>query len=282
MIQPALDTRAAIRLRHSTRRYSDKPIPGETLELLMACAQKVQHVSNQGVRFDVVSGVDSVGLILSRYAGIYGLVSGAPHLLLGILPTENAEARLDVGYVLEHVVLEATRQQLGTCWITGSYHPDEAGKQVEINAGETVAAVVALGYPRLDRWARMHDEAIHRIVASNRRKPLKRLAYDGQWGKRWSPEGADPALLDLMEHTRLAPSARNLQPWRFIIDSECIHLALTNQQPIDGGIAMAHISLVGAEIGLQGSWMVRYGDPELGRTLKLPRSAVAIGTYSWK
>ena len=276
-----VDTRTAIRLRHSTRRYTDQPVPDATLELLMGCAQSTQQVSDLGVRFDAVSGVDRVGRLLSRYAGIYGLVSGAPHLLVGILPVDTDDARLDVGYVLEQVILEATRHQLGTCWMTGTYRPDEAGREVGLKGSETVAAVVALGYPRLDRWARLHDEAIHRIVAANRRKPLRRLVFAGRWGQRWSPDGADPTFLDLVEHTRLAPSARNLQPWRFIVDHQRLHLALTSRQPIDGGIAMAHISLVGTEVGLEGRWEVRYGDPELSRQLALPRSAVAIGTYSW-
>ncbi len=275
-----MDIRTAIRLRRSTRRYANRPIPEETLERLLTFAAAAGHLHQPGVRVTLVNGRERVAQILTRYAGVYGLVQGAPHLLIGLLPQETDEARLDLGYVLEQVVLEATRLGLATCWMTGSYRPDQAARAVEVATGETVAAAIALGYPRQDRRARLHDRALRRLAGAHRRQPLERIVFDGQWGQAWSPEGADRALVEILECARLAPSAVNRQPWRFVVEPGRVNLALVEPAPIDAGITMAHLALAAADLGRPGRWEVRLGDPELARSLALPNAVIPVGQYT--
>jgi len=276
-----MDVRAAIRVRRSTRRYSGRSVPQELLSRLLALAGGAEHLCRPPVRVAVVSGRERVAHVLARYAGVYGLVRGAPHLLVGVLPRDDDLSRLDLGYVLEGVVLEATRLGLATCWMTGSYHPDRAAGEVGMRPGEVVAAVVALGYPRQDPLAHVHDRAVRRLVAAHRRRPLERIVFAGRWGSAWSPEGAEPVLVEMLECARLAPSARNRQPWRFIVGPGWVALALVEPAPIDGGIAMAHLALAAADLGRAGRWEVCLHDPALARSLALPPSAIPVGRYIW-
>ena len=271
----------SIRLRHSTRRYSDQVADEEVLEHLLAFAAAAEHLTWPGVRVALVCGQEQVARVLARYAGLYGLVQGAPYLLAGLLPEATDLARLDLGHVLEQVVLEATRLGLATCWITGSYRPDQATRAIETAPGEIVAAVVALGYPRTDRWARLHDSAVRRLASGHRRRPLERLVHAGRWGQPWSPEQAEPALVEILESARLAPSAGNAQPWRFVVRTGELALALIKPAPIDGGIVMAHVALVAADLGLPGRWTIRLGDPGLAAALSLPTPVVPVGTFSF-
>jgi nitroreductase len=207
-----------IRIRHSTRRYADRSVPDDVLAHLLEFAARASHLTDVPPRVTVVNGRERVGRILARYLGVYGLVQGAPHLLVGLIPEDSDRARLDLGYVLEQVVLEATRLGLSTCWMTGSYHPERAADEVERRPGEVVAATVALGYAREDPLARLHDGTVRRLVAAHRRRPLEEIVFAGKWGVPWSPVGADPALVEVLECARLAPSAENRQPWRFVVE----------------------------------------------------------------
>lgn len=277
-----MDVRAAIRARVSTRRYAGQLIDRPVLDGLLAKAAGCARLAEPGVRLALVSGREEVARILARYAGVYGLVQGAPHLLVGLIPADTDQVRLDLGYVLEQVVLEATRLGLGTCWMTGSYHPLEAATQLGVGLGEEVAAAVALGAPRLDPLARLHDGTVRRIVAGHRRLPLGRLVYDGQWGQAWTAEGADPALVEVLECARLAPSAKNRQPWRFVVGAGRVSLVLVAAAPIDAGIVMSHVTLARADLGCPGRWEVRLGDTALARDLGLPTGAIPVAVTSWQ
>lgn len=287
---------SVIRIRHSTRRYADRPVPDDTLAHLLGFAARAPHLTDLPPRVTAVSGRERVARILARYLGVYGLVQGAPHLLVGLIPEDSDRARLDLGYVLEQVVLEATRLGLSTCWMTGSYHPERAADEVERGPNEVVAATVALGYARQDPLARLHDGAIRRLVAAHRRRPLEEMAFAGKWGVLWSPEGADPALVEVLECARLAPSAENRQPWRFVVESGAesiphptpaaggggevgLHLFLTGPSPIDAGIVMAHVALVSAEVGWDGRWVLRWQDPALLEAMGAPPGIIPVGTF---
>ncbi|MCX8068554.1 MAG: nitroreductase family protein [Anaerolineae bacterium] len=280
-----MSIRDAIRSRRSTRRYADRLVPEDVLESLLALAHRAPHLTEWPPRVTVVSGREQVARLLARYAGVYGLVEGAPYLLVGLIPGDSELARLDLGFVLEQVVLEATRLGLATCWMTGSYYPDRVTQEIALEPGEVVAATVALGYPREDAMARLHDAAIRRLVSAHRRRPLEDLAFRGRWGVRWTSEGTDPRVLEVLEMARLAPSAKNSQPWRFVLEHgvgeefPALHLFLTHAMPIDGGIVMAHIALAAAEVGWAGRWQVRWRDLDLAAAVGAPPSVVPVGSF---
>lgn len=271
--------RETIRLRHSTRRYTNRSVPDEVLAHLLEFAARAPHLTDVPPRVTVISGRERVALILARYLGVYGLVQGAPHLLVGLIPEDSDRARVDLGYVLEHVVLEATGLGLSTCWMTGSYHPERAADEVERGPDEVVAATVALGYAREDPLARLHDGAIRRLVAAHRRRPLEEIVFAGNWGVPWSSAGADPALVEVLECARLAPSAENRQPWRFVVERLRFHLFLTGPSPIDAGIVMAHVTLAGAEVGWNGRWVLHWQDTALSEMVGAPPGVIPVGMF---
>ncbi len=274
-----MDLCTAIRIRRSVRRYAAQPVPQDLLDRLTTVAREADHLIRPGARVERVDGREQVAGVLARYAGVYSLVQGAPHLLIGIIPKDAPEDRADLGYVLERVVLEATRLGLSTCWMTGSYRRDRAARAVPLRPGEQVAAVVALGYARTDPLARFHDGTVRRLARSHRRLPLTQIAFADRWGQPLCPEEVDPTRVEMLECARLAPSALNRQPWRFIVEEETIHLALTAPAPIDAGIAMAHIALSAQALGRPGRWQLRWADGELARRLELPSRAIPVATF---
>lgn len=272
---------AAMERRVSVRSYDgSRPVEPVLLDRLVDCARAAECIAGASVRIALIDGVERTRRVLTTIVGSYGLVQNPPHLLVGVLAGESDLARIDLGYVLEQVVLEATRLGLGTCWIAGSYSPERAGGAVNLASGEVAAAVVALGYPVERGWGRFHDRAVRRLVRGHRRKPLAEISFAGRWGEPWSPEKADPLLTTVLEYARLAPSAVNLQPWRFIIRPEDVVLATVHPAPIDAGIVMAHVALASTALGRPGRWTVRLGDTALAQECSLPAEALPVAVFS--
>jgi nitroreductase len=275
----APDVLEAIRRRASVRSYDGRPAEPVLLERLLTLARTTDHLTGVPPRIALISGAERTQRVLTYMIGSYGLVGAPPHLLAGILPEGSDEARLDLGYVLEQVVLEAIRLGLGTCWVTGSYDARRAGDAVGLAPGEMAAAVCALGYPGGGRWGRFHSRAVRRLAGGHKRKPLTDIVFSGRWGEPWSPGGADSTLATVLEHARLAPSARNGQPWRFIVRPGDLVLALIRPAPIDAGIVMAHVALASAALGCEGRWKVRLGDTTLIQECGLPRGMIPVAAF---
>lgn len=270
---------AAMRQRVSVRSYDGHPVEQDLLERLSGLAGAAGHLTGVPPRIALVSGVERTRRVLTYMIGSYGLVQNPPHLLVGVLPEESDVARLDLGYVLEQVVLEATHLGLGTCWVSGSYDAQRAGDAVGLAPGEVAAVVCALGYPARDRRGRFHSRAVRWLAGGHRRKPLTGIVFSDCWGEPWSPGETDPALVTILEHARLAPSAVNRQPWRFILRSDHVALALVQPAPIDGGIVMAHFALASSALGRDGRWEVRLGDAALARECGLPQGVIPVATF---
>jgi len=208
-----MDTLTAIKKRISVRSYSGNIVDSAKIEQLINFAKNTKHLTIVPPRIELVSGVDKTNHILTSIIGSYGLVRNPPHLLIGIIPEESDIARIDLGYVLEHVVLEAIKLGLGTCWISGSYDPKIASDEVDLKSGEIVKVVCALGYPAGEMLESVHSKIVRRIAGGHRRKQLNEVVLSKRWGKICKPEEVDQTLVTIFEHARLAPSGANRQPW---------------------------------------------------------------------
>jgi nitroreductase len=269
----------AIEHRVSTRSYDKRAVEAGLLRRLITLSKAASRLTDVPLRVELISGVEKTQRILTYMIGSYGLVLTPPHVLVGVIPSENATARVDLGYVLEQTVLEASRLELGTCWITGSYDAERAGDAVGLASGEEAAAIIALGRPSQGGWGRVHTGTIRRLAGGHKRKPLKDIVFSDRWGEPWSADGADPILTSILEHARLAPSAVNRQPWRFIVRSHDIMLALVQPKPIDAGIVMAHVALAAEALGREGRWAMHWGDAALAQVCGMPQGVIPVGRF---
>lgn len=273
-----MDILAAIHKRFSVRSYADRSVDAALLKRILHFAEHAGHVSDVSPRVALISGVNLVKDVLTFMIGSYGFVLNAPHLLVGVLPEESETARVDLGYVLEQVVLEATRLGLGTCWITGTYSAERAESALALTSGEVAAAVCALGYPTEHGFGHLHSKFVRRLARGHKRKPLTEIVYSERWGEPWSPEDADPTWVTILEHARLAPSAHNGQPWRFVISNDELTLAVVRPSFIDAGIVMSHVTLAAAGVERARQWELRLRDEPLARAYHLPPRAIPVGT----
>ncbi|NLD51353.1 MAG: hypothetical protein GX650_00530 [Clostridiales bacterium] len=203
-----------IALRFSCRKFQ----AAADIQQLSALHYAAGRVALPGLRVELAE-CDSTRLF--RAFPLIESVEYASHYMALIIQPEVPHALLHAGIAGEALVLEATAQGLGTCWIQGTYR--RSAVQIALQPGERVAAVIPYGQPADPQGA-----------SRRRRKPLQALCLDdpATW-PNWSYQAA--------EAVRAAPSALNGQPWRFSHAGNTMRLSGSGFGNLNYGIAVLHI-----------------------------------------
>lgn len=95
------------------------------------------------------------------------------------------------------------------------------------------------------------------------RKAIEEIVFMDKWGQAADIEDLETrALLDAFSYARLAPSALNKQPWRFIVDGGKIVLAVDKEElkdeyegKIASGIVMLYFGLIVDTTLMDSKWV---------------------------
>lgn len=155
------------RVRKSVRRFADRPVEREKIELCLEAARRAPSADNmQPWRFAVFDDPEKKQQMADAvFRGAYALskrFASAP-VLVALLIRENLLVNraagavqgtqwqlVDAGIGGEHFVLAAAEQGLGACWI-GWYDGRALIKHLGLRGrGYKPVALIALGYPTAD------------------------------------------------------------------------------------------------------------------------------------
>lgn len=255
----------AVELRRSRRKFTGEPIQSEKINRLGELIASLNRTVDN-CRVLLVESHD--GSIFSGIRGGYGVIKGAPSYLAFIGKSGHSSSYEKLGYIGEAAVLEATRLELGTCWVSGTFDPAAAAKDMNLEPEELLVAVSPLGYP-LDAYA-FSEKMMSGLAGSRKRKALKDITAG--WSlERW-PEWATCAA----EAARLAPSAMNRQPWIFRFEGAELVIETSNSsggfgsrfsKRLDCGIALRHL-VVGAQQSLGAAVAVKFNESPRVATVK--------------
>jgi hypothetical protein len=171
----------AIKERHSVRRYSDEPIPEETLAFLR---NKVQEINQEaGLHVQLVTDEPKA------FSGImsYGSFSGVKNYFV-MAGKKGDDLEEKIGYYGEQLVLLAQTLGLNTCWAGVSY--SKIPGTYELADGEKIGCYIALGIGQ-------NPGSGHKV------KPIKEVSNASDLTPKWFRKGVEAALL--------APTAVNQQ-----------------------------------------------------------------------
>jgi len=284
-MKPGLDS---INARISVRTYDPSALPPESrARLEAACSAVGAGPFGRRPRFAVTSALDGLAGRGGRI-GTYGVIKGAGSFLVGVVEAGDF-ACVDYGYCMEGLILEATSLGLGTCWVGGVFDRGLVKKALGAGKAEFCPAISPLGIPAAvpglqDRLIRAGSGAGAGAAARVRKDRAELFFEKGEDG-RWLPYGGaalpggpapgaaaghDALLSELLEAVRIGPSASNKQPWRVLVDRRGSGLALhlfmeedrlynnmlgaVKLQELDMGIAMRHVDVASAALGLSGAW----------------------------
>jgi hypothetical protein len=174
-------------------------------------------------------------------------------------------AFLDYGFVLETIILELTRLNLGTCWLGGTFSRSQFAGMINLPDKQVIPAITPVGYA--SDHHRFGERIIRLSAGSARRQDPERLFFEENPAQPIQLTGEHP-LGGLLEAVRLAPSASNLQPWRIVVEGNRMNFYLVRKtgyrkafdsidlQMIDMGIAMSHLDLTARESGRLPVWKI--------------------------
>ncbi len=173
-----------IPLRHSVRRFLDKPIH----EAKAAQLQYVIDGCNRdfGTHIQLMLGDGEVFAKKKQFANAVNYIA--------LVANKKAGLQEALGYCGQMLVLKAQAIGLNTCWVAGSYRKSKV--KAAINKGEKLYAVIALGYG--ENPGKLHKE-----------RPMKKRMRSAEPIPDWFLDGMDAAML--------APTALHRQSFVFTL-----------------------------------------------------------------
>jgi len=286
-----MNIREAIRRRISVRHYKSQPVAEEVLKSVVKSGENSVALDDGiRVRFHLIEDGRLVAERMTYLTGARFLFGSSPHFIVAT-SEEKPLFMLNMGFRMEQMMLFATGQSLGTCWIGGLFSEERIGDFLGLERNERVIVLTPLGYPDTSFYGRMTHDLIELGAANfGRRKPLEQIVFGSHWGL--PPKTEDGELLEALECARLAPSWVNAQPWRFLVNGmEIIAVADASGRynsvrggkhyyRLDVGIAVAHFFLAAKEMGWNGKWHVTGFDAaQVTRAHAIPEGYEVLGIY---
>jgi len=168
----------AIQARRSVRAYLKKKIPEKILNKVLEAARIAPSANNfQPWHFIVVKdAAKRKALSTGRWAKF--LVE-SPVVIVGCGDKKKSPEWhvIDTTIALQNMVLEATSEGLGTCWI-GSFHENDVKSLLKIPDNFNVVALLAVGYPK-----KKSDPGSKPLRKRNRRDMEKIVSFE-EFGKK--------------------------------------------------------------------------------------------------
>jgi hypothetical protein len=234
-----------IKQRHSVRSFDGNPIADNLIDDIRT------FVGTVGSPFGAPASIHLMNMEMGKepvHLGTYGFIKGT-NTFLALVTTRHTEVQ--GGYMMERVVLHCTGLGLGTCWLGGTVSRSDFRRHLELEEGEEIAVVVALGHAANRR--RTLDSVVRRIAGSDHRKPFAELFFDGDFDTPLDESRAGRYLVPL-QMLRIAPSASNAQLWRVLKQGDNFHF-FRHPSPFsmnDMGIGICHFDLSCRELGMTG------------------------------
>ncbi len=144
-----------MRKRHSIRKYKDDPVPGDVFDRVMEAARLAPSGKNfQPWKFIVVRDRD-LKARLAEASCNQKFIADAPVIIAACgYPDQSYQKQgnymtswtIDVAAAVEHLMLQACEEGLGTCWI-GAFDEQQVKMILDVPENVRVLALTPLGYP---------------------------------------------------------------------------------------------------------------------------------------
>ncbi|MCF7668165.1 MAG: nitroreductase family protein [Verrucomicrobia bacterium] len=146
-----MDIYETINARHSIRNYKPDAVEDEKLSRIWTAVRFAPSACNlQPWKFLVVRSDETKRALKGL---LQEWLFTAPMIIIGLGNTDSAWRRdgesihqVDVAIAMQHLMLAAAHEGLGTCWI-GAFNRRAVSKALNLDAAWEPVAVTPLGYP---------------------------------------------------------------------------------------------------------------------------------------
>ncbi|MDF1512729.1 MAG: nitroreductase family protein [Anaerolineae bacterium] len=258
-----MDIYQAILNRRSVRRYRDVPVSKQLLARIDdVIAHHVTPLVAQNrfavMRRDVMTGED---LIVAM--GGYGRILSPPHFLTPYIIGDQYPL-VDLGYRMEQIAIHMVQLGISVCFIGSLGRETDVRIRFRLMRQARTAAFLLFGYPAETIAGRAMNAVFRRRQQSNTKLAADRIFYHQTFDRMQLPPAQ---IAQLIEAGRLAPSANNAQPWRFLWLNQHLYLFVREHNPrygnqavhqqyrfFDAGTCMSNITLAMKGLEMKGYW----------------------------
>ena len=174
-----MDFTEVLQTRRSIRKYLETPVKDEVIKRILQAAQlSPTWAHKQGQRVIVVRDPavcnqlkDTIGQKWTETVPIFLVVCIEPEQS-GIAPNKMEYYPVDAAIVMQSMILAATNEGLGTCWI-GLFDEPEVRRVLSIPESYRVIGITPLGYPASQPQPK-------------ERKKLEDICFDNAFGNRFT------------------------------------------------------------------------------------------------
>ncbi len=210
----------ALQVRKSTRTYNGVGLTSEHLQLIKDYLQdekQMTGVFGHTFRIEFMNDIN-----IDEQISTYGYIKEFKAILMAISKPEPS-ALFEMAYVLHGLVLQLTEAGVQTVWLGGAFDHKDAIGVSGIQDDEIIAAVIPIGYESSKKRL-LFDYIAPVILGAKHRKDMHTVYFDGDFNTPLDENTTK--YYEALDLARRAPSAKNKQPWRVIIDeeNECLHL----------------------------------------------------------
>jgi len=245
--------REAIKTRESRRAYQRLPLRKQDSDAIQSLIKRFN--AEAGLRLALIEIDEELfrkyRYGLSVYKNVVNYIA-----LCGNSADPDLEDRL--GYYGELLVLEAEAMGLNTCWITKTYDKQLCESRLDLEDGEKLAGIIAIGYARERRALR--EIIKKRLSRPSRKRRAQILLADEGGVPDWVEDGIECVLL--------APTAAG-HPVEFRYREGLVHARLTRSgRGLELGISLVHFeigSAAGRWLKQSGSWVFASTQPQARR-----------------
>lgn len=253
---------AAIFSRRSVRQYDAKPLDAAMLAQVAEIASQAKPLVPANV-YQAARRDEALSNALFALLGAYGKLINPPHALIPYI-VGGEHVQMDLGYRAEQIAVRLTQLGVGTCFIGALKAEAALGPTLGLPAGAQVGAILVYGRPAAGMLGRAVNALIRAGAGAEKRLEVEQIAYEDDFDH---PAHPAELILALLDAARRAPSARNVQPWRFLWREETLYLYTVANSPkylahgptyelYDCGICMANVALAMEALGIEGGWQI--------------------------
>lgn len=256
-IQLPIPIEETIKKRHSVRTYASQALSSDDRKLLSRYMERLDNPFGVPVTMHII---DKALNASGEKLGTYGIIKGAT-TFLGVSVPDVKYAPLAAGYTFENLILCATHMGLGTVWLAATFNRDAFSSAMDIPPAALFPAISPVGYPAAK--PSITESLMRSAMKSSARKEWNALFFQADFVTPLTLEAAS-AYASALEMVRLAPSAKNAQPWRVRKDGNIYHFYVTYPpklsraeiliKQVDLGIAISHFHQTALEQGLTGTF----------------------------
>lgn len=235
--------------RKSVRQFKEAAVSQEALKELMEYSQQIKGLVDVKTKFQLIDQGWEKSQLLKGKVGYGGNPIDAPYFI-ALLSQEGDHYLENAGYMMEELLLKAVSLDLATCWV--SIGGQEVKEALGIDSPHQVVALAAIGYPE--------GQFPYTPKSTTMRVSLNEFVFHRRWDQKpWIEELEMRGLARIFYHIRMAPSWKNSQPWKLILNENEIILVVERESTqgnplLDAGIMMLYMERMFNEEGMVAKW----------------------------